>query len=183
MQTTVESTQAELLDFDNVVRLYWQCIYRFILASVRDVDTAQGLTQDCFMRSYSKRQLFRGQAGVKSWLMKIAVNLVHDYYRNRRLQFWRFLRASSTDPGDAGDHLPDRGISPEDHASLNEQVRVVWQTSRSLPEKQRTVFLLRFVEDMDLLEIAAATGMKEGTVKVHLFRAIHAIREKFGRSR
>ena len=41
---------------------------------------------------------------------------------------------------------------------------------------QRTVFLLRFVEDMDLLEIAAVTGMKEGTVKTHLFRALHTIR-------
>jgi RNA polymerase sigma-70 factor (ECF subfamily) len=45
------------------------------------------------------------------------------------------------------------------------------------------VFLLRFVEDMDLLEIAVATGMKEGTVKTHLFRALHAIRERLGRSR
>ena len=42
------------------------------------------------------------------------------------------------------------------------------------------MFLLRFVEDMDLLEIAAATGMKEGTVKVHLSRAVHAVRERIG---
>jgi RNA polymerase sigma-70 factor (ECF subfamily) len=41
------------------------------------------------------------------------------------------------------------------------------------------VFLLRFVEDMDILQIAAATGMKEGTVKVHVFRALQAVRSKF----
>jgi RNA polymerase sigma-70 factor (ECF subfamily) len=40
------------------------------------------------------------------------------------------------------------------------------------------VFLLRFVEDMDLLEIAAAMGLSEGTVKVHLFRALNSVREK-----
>jgi len=51
---------------------------------------------------------------------------------------------------------------------------------RGLSERQRTVFLLRFVEDMDLLEIAAATGMKEGTVKTHLFRALQAVRERMG---
>jgi RNA polymerase sigma factor (sigma-70 family) len=45
-----------------------------------------------------------------------------------------------------------------------------------LSGKQRTVFLLRFVEDMDLLEIAAVTGMREGTVKTHLFRALKSVR-------
>jgi RNA polymerase sigma-70 factor (ECF subfamily) len=40
------------------------------------------------------------------------------------------------------------------------------------------VFLLRFVEDMDLLEIAAATGLREGTVKAHLFRALEAVRRR-----
>ena len=42
------------------------------------------------------------------------------------------------------------------------------------------LFLLRFVEDMDLLEIAAVTGMKEGTVKTHLFRALRIVRERIG---
>ena len=66
---------------------------------------------------------------------------------------------------------------------MNEQVRIIWQASRHLPEKQRTVFLLRFVEDMDLQEISGITGMKEGTIKVHLFRALHAIRKRLGGSR
>jgi RNA polymerase sigma-70 factor, ECF subfamily len=183
MQATVERAQMELLDFEEVVRLYRQCIHRFILTSVRNADAAQVLTQDCFMRAYFSRESFRGQASVKTWLMKIAVNLVRDFSRNRRLQFWKRLSASSLSPSDVVDHIPDTAVSPEDQASLNEQVQIIWQTSRSLPDRQRTVFLLRFVEDMDLLEIAAATGMKEGTVKVHLFRALHSIRERLGRSR
>jgi RNA polymerase sigma-70 factor, ECF subfamily len=183
MQATVESVKAELLDFEQVMRLYWQSIYRFIRASVRNADAAHALTQDCFMRSYIKRESFRGQASVKTWLMKIAVNLVRDYERNRRLQFWKSVSASSASPDDVSDHLSAVAISPEEQASLNEQVRMIWQTSRRLPNRQRTVFLLRFVEDMDILEISAVTGMKEGTVKVHLFRAIHAIRERLGRSR
>ena len=57
-----------------------------------------------------------------------------------------------------------------------EQVEAIWRAAASLSERQRTVFLLRFVEDMDLLEIAAVTGMKEGTVKTHLFRAVQSVR-------
>jgi RNA polymerase sigma-70 factor, ECF subfamily len=181
MQATLESTRTELQDFEALVRLHWQCIYRFILASVRNADAAEALTQDCFLRSFSKRDSFRSQSSVKTWLMKIAINLVRDFCGNRRHQFWKRLRNSNVTLLDVTDSLPGAGTSPEDQALLNEQVQMVWHASQSLPNKQRTVFLLRFVEDMDLLEIAAATGMKEGTVKIHLFRAIHAVRERLGR--
>jgi RNA polymerase sigma-70 factor, ECF subfamily len=183
MQAAVESTREELQNFEEVVHLHWQRIYRFMLASVHDADAARTLTQDCFLRAYSRRGAFRGQSSVKTWLMKIAVNLVLDFGRNRRLQFWKRMNASGIDAGAMSNQLPDTAISPEDQVSLNEQVKGIWQACRSLPDRQRTVFLLRFVEDMDLLEIADATGMKEGTVKTHLFRALHTIRERLGRSR
>lgn len=181
MQAAVDSAQAELQDFDQVVRLYWPCVHRFVLVSVRDADVAHTLTQDCFLRAYAARRAFRGQASVKTWLMQIAVNLVRDFGRNRRLQFWKRLGASARGPGDVGDQLPDAAVSPEDRTLLKEQVQIVWQACQSLPARQRTVFLLRFVEDMDLLEIAAATGLKEGTVKTHLFRALQAVRERLRR--
>jgi RNA polymerase sigma-70 factor, ECF subfamily len=185
MQAIMECIQeeSELENFEEIVRIHWKRIYRFILASVRSADVAQSLTQDCFVRSYNSRGSFRGQASVKTWLMKIAVNLVRDFGRNRRLQFWKRLSLSSISPGEVSDCLQTAAISPEEQALLNEQVNIVWRASRRLPEKQRTVFLLRFVEDMDILDIADATGMKEGTVKIHLFRAIHAIRERLGRSK
>ena len=59
-----------------------------------------------------------------------------------------------------------------------EKIEAVWSAAAGLSHKQRTVLLLRFVEDMDILEIAAATGMKEGTVKVHLFRALQTVRTR-----
>jgi RNA polymerase sigma-70 factor (ECF subfamily) len=181
MQVAVESSRAELENFDEVVSLYWRCVHRFILASIRDADAAHSLTQDCFLRAYSARESFRGQANVKTWLLHIAVNLVRDFSRNRRLQFWKRLNAAAANPGDVDDHLPDAAVSPEDQALLKEQVQIIWQASQTLSGRQRTVFLLRFVEDMDILEIAAATRMKEGTVKIHLFRALQAVRKRLGR--
>ena len=76
------------------------------------------------------------------------------------------------------DWLADAHSSPESAAAARQQVASVWNAAESLPERQRTVFLLRFVEDMDILEIAAATGMKEGTVKSHLFRALETVRRR-----
>lgn len=176
-----ERPTTEIQDFDKVVQLHWPRIFRFVLTSVRDRDAAETLTQDCFFRAYKGRMRFRGDASINTWLMRIAVNLVRDFARNRRLQFWRRARSSGLDTADISHWLPDRGISPEAKALVKEQVKAVWNATEVLSDKQRTVFLLRFVEDMDLLEIAAATGMKEGTVKMHLFRAVHAIRDRIRR--
>ncbi|MGC2657762.1 MAG: sigma-70 family RNA polymerase sigma factor [Bryobacteraceae bacterium] len=174
------STPAVAEDLEAVFRLYKPKIFRFILASLRDQDAAETLTQDCFLRAYLARERFRGDCSLETWLMQIAVNLVRDHARNRRLQFWR--RAEKTGPKaqDVGSKLAGPDQSPELNAVLREQVAAVWNAAEGLPERQRTVFLLRFVEDMDLLEIAAATGMKEGTVKTHLFRALKSVRERIG---
>jgi RNA polymerase sigma-70 factor (ECF subfamily) len=55
-------------------------------------------------------------------------------------------------------------MSPEQIAVAKQQVESIWKVAGRLSRKQQTVFLLRFVEDMELLEIVAVTGMKEGTV-------------------
>jgi RNA polymerase sigma-70 factor (ECF subfamily) len=118
---------------------------------------------------------------VNTWLLRIAVNLVRDYGRNRRIQFWRRTFSSSINTHDISAWIPDRDVTPEAKTVIKEQVQAVWAATVALPERQRTVFLLRFVEDMELLEIAAATGLTEGAVKVHLFRAVQSVRKRVRR--
>lgn len=176
-----EGTNAQgLQDFDSLVRDHRPRIFRFLIASLRDRDTAENLTQDCFVRAYKARDQFRGSSSIGTWLMHIAANLVRDHEANRRLRFWRRQLRSDVDPNDVSDWIPDRNKSPEAMALAKEQVESIWKAAGSLTERQRTIFLLRFVEDMDLLEIAAITGLKEGTVKAHLFRAVQAVRLGMG---
>ena len=177
MTAAVESS-SELEDFDAVVRLNWQRVFRFALASLRDRHAAETLAQDCFMRAYRARASFRGEASVSTWLMQIAVNLVRDHIRDRRWQFWKRAGLTAVDLSTAARWIPDGGISPETSLAAKERLQAIWAATEALSERQRTVFLLRFVEDMELLEIAAATGLKEGTVKAHLFRAVEAVRER-----
>ena len=168
---------SQVEDFDALVRQHQPRVFRYVLASLRDRDAAENLTQDCFVRAYQARVKFRGDSSVGTWLISIAVNLVRDHATNSRLQFWRRARQTSIDASEAGEWLPDRNASPETATLARLQVQAVWKAAEMLSERQRTVFLLRFVEDMDLLEICAATGMKEGTVKTHLFRALEAVRD------
>jgi RNA polymerase sigma-70 factor (ECF subfamily) len=180
MATSMDTPIAELQDFERVVQTYWPRIFRFVLASLRDQDAAETLTQDCFWRAYRHRSRFRGDSSVNTWLVHIALNLIRDFARNRRLQFWRRTQRASVDAEAIMDWVPNRDVSPEANAVVKEQVAAVWAATKGLSERQRTVFLLRFVEDMDLLEIAAATGLTEGSVKVHLFRAVRSVRKQIG---
>jgi RNA polymerase sigma-70 factor (ECF subfamily) len=174
-----EPSVAQALDFEATVHLYGPRIFRFALASLRDRDDAETVTQDCFLRAFKAEASFRNECSIQTWLMQIAVNLVRDRLRNRKFQFWRRIRAVAC-PVDVLPELASAGSTPEKSAVLKQQLESVWRAAALLPEKQRTVFLLRFVEDMDILEIATATGMKEGTVKTHLFRALRSVRERLG---
>jgi RNA polymerase sigma-70 factor (ECF subfamily) len=173
-----ENPGNELDDFETLVRIHRPRIFRFLLASLRNRETAENLTQDCLIRAYQARERFRGASSIATWVMQIAANLLRDHQSNSRLKFWRHHLAPDTDIGDLARAIPDGQHSPEDLAAIGEQVAAIWSAAARLPERQRTVFLLRFVEDLDLLEIAEVTGMKEGTVKAHLFRALQAVRAR-----
>ena len=97
------------------------------------------------------------------------------------MQFWRRAGAVALQVETVGSKLPDGRSSPEISAQVNQELAAVWAAAETLPQRQRTVFHLRFREDMDLRSIAEATGMKEGTVKAHLFSAKRLIRERVDR--
>src|SRR5262245_18835060 len=138
---SMENPAAEFEDFDRVMKQYRTRVLRFLLASLGDMDVAESLTQDCFWNAYKSRKSFRGECSVNTWLMRIAVNLVRNHLRSRRIQFWRKAERLNTEQIH---QWADRSISPEERASVQEQVQAVWEAARTLSERQRTVFILRF---------------------------------------
>jgi RNA polymerase sigma-70 factor (ECF subfamily) len=173
----MDNPALEIEDFDRLVEQYRTRVLRFVFSSVRDMDLAETLTQDCFWRAYKSRHSFRGDCAMYTWLAKIAVNLVRDHTRSRRFQFWKKAERIQHDEIR---QWPDRGISPEQTASMNQQVQQIWEATKTLSERQRTVFFLRFVEEMDVTEIAVSTGLTPSTVNVHLVRAVQGIRKRLG---
>lgn len=166
-------------EFEEVFVRYQAQIFRFFLSLLRDRDAAETLTQECFLRAFRAWPSFRQEANPLTWLMRIAVNLTRDYWRNRKLQFWK--RAASVDVTDVSDWLPAHVATPEQNALAKQQVQAVWKAVEELSPRQKTVFLLRFVEEMELSEIAEATGLNLGTVKSHLSRGLEAVRTRVRR--
>ena len=175
-----EQAMLELADFDEVVRVYRPRILRFLLSSLTDRDAAESLTQECFLKAWSARHQFRGDSSLSTWLTRIAVNLMRDHLRSRSLRFWQKTRGSSLDVMDISDWVPDGRGTPESLAVARDRVAAVWEAVKSLSAQQRTVFVLRFVEELELDEIATTIGMNLSTVKSHLYRALAIIRERMG---
>jgi RNA polymerase sigma-70 factor (ECF subfamily) len=170
-------------EFAAVVVLHRPQIFRFLLSSTRDVDLAETLTQECFLKAHLNWSRFRGESSAMTWLMRIAINLQKDHWRNRRMQFWRQTQSHAVGLEEASEWLPSGERSAEQRLLAHERVRQVARVVEGLSERQRTVFLLRYVEEMELSEIARATGLSEGTVKVHLSRAVAKVRAEFGGKR
>jgi RNA polymerase sigma-70 factor (ECF subfamily) len=178
---TAEEIAAE--EFASVVARHRPQIFRFLLASTRDVDLAETLTQDCFLKAHRNWSSFRGESSALTWLMRIAINLQKDHWRNRRMQFWRHTQNNAVGLDEASEWLPSGERSVEQQLLARERVRQVSKAVQGLSERQRTVFLLRYVEESELSEIALATGLSEGTVKAHLSRAVARVRAALGGKR
>ena len=161
-------------DFETIVRENQRRIYHLLLALLRDSDEADNMTQECFLRAYRKLASYRGEAGIVTWLTRIAINLACDRGRNRRLGFWkRLLRGQ-----DSTVHtVMDNRRTPEESLLARERTGAIWSTIHRLPHKQRAAFVLRFAEEMSLDEIASAMDLDVGTVKRHLWHATRAVRQ------
>ncbi len=171
--TEAAMTEAE---FEVLVTEHQRAVYRVLYVMIRDHDEAATITQECFLRAYQARDSYRGEASARTWLVRIATNLAIDHIRNRRWQFWRRLLR----PRDGLPPRPAPTPSPERQLLAREEIENVWAAVNSMPARQRSVFVLRYAEDMSLEDIASTLDMEVGTVKSHLARAIASLRKRLG---
>lgn len=175
-----ETTLTELDDIEALDRVYRSRLLRFVAYSTGDLDLAETVVQDSLLKAYNGRESFRGDCSVYTWLAHIATNLVRDHQRTRRFQFWRKVQKTGPDLSELAGLLPSRESSPETQILARERAQQVSSALETLSEHQRSIFLMRFVEEMELQEICQATGMRTSTVKTHLHRAVKAVRLKLG---
>src|SRR5919108_3680325 len=99
-------------EFELLVGQHQRSIYRLLLGLTRDPDAAETLTQECFLKAFQNRNGFRGEASVKTWLMRIAINLAYDHRRSRRVQFWRKLFHRHSEAAAHPDATPVDSVEP-----------------------------------------------------------------------
>ena len=141
-------------EYNKCVDLYSDNIFRFVLKSVKDEDTANDLVQDAYMRLWQhvgKVEL----VSAKSYLFKIANNLVIDLYRKNKFV--------SSDP-----IQDDSMYYNHEYSDMKEHLD---RALDLLSDSQKTVLMLRDYEDYSYEEIGEITGLSESQVKVYIYRA------------
>ena len=156
---------------------HYRRLYRLSLSYLRDPDEALDAVQEIFVKAFQNAARWDGGAEVGPWLTRIAVNHSIDRYRRGR----RRLAAETPLDEEAGDRdarLTTRDPSPERRVLGREVGERIASALRSLPERQRAVFVLRHYDELALEDIARVLDMSLGTVKSSLHRAVHRMRER-----
>ena len=148
-------------------------IHRVALAIVRDEGEADAITQDTFVQAYTSLARFEGRSEFETWLTRIAINRSRDWLRRRR-----FVSLFSRDEDDREVVLEivDQRPDPERELTSRQLRAAIERAERSLSSQQKIIFRLRHYEGRALEEIAELLGLQSGTVRAHLFRAVHKIR-------
>ena len=155
--------------FELLMRRYNRLLFRLARGILRDDDEARDVVQAAYIRAYYHLEQFRGPAGFKGWLARIAVNEA----------LGRARRVSSIAEADrhmlSQTHLAD--AEPESAASSLDLLRILQAAIDRLPEDFRQVFMLRGVEQLSVAETAELLDIKAATVKTRFHRARQMLQE------
>lgn len=155
--------------YELLMRRYNRLLFRLARGIVRDDDEARDVVQAAYVSAYYHLYQFRGPAGFKAWLARIAVNEA----------LGRTRRAPALAEADDGVlALPDLlDVGPESAASSRDLLRLLQEAIDRLPEEFRQVFMLRGVEQLSIAETAEVLEIKPATVKTRFHRARRLLRE------
>ncbi len=153
--------------------------------AIKDEDAALDVVQDAMMRlaeKYGDKPLEE----LPMLFQRIMQNAIRDYYRRSKVRSLWITLFSSFSGGDdeddsdpletlAGDVESQYGETPHGQLEQSQTLAAIEEEITKLPARQREAFLMRYWEDMDIAETAAAMGCSEGSVKTHCSRATHTL--------
>ena len=167
--------------FQEIVRRYRNLITNFVYRMLNDYDRAVDLAQETFLRVFMNAERYQANYSFSTYIYRIASNLAISELRQRKRR--RLVPiptfTSDKDSGEVEIDLPDtRQTRADDSMIEDERRRAVGRAITSLPEKYRTVVILRDIEGKSYEEISEVLGLSDGTVKSRINRARNLLKEK-----
>ncbi len=169
--------------FDELYNRYSGMLRRFLFSLTWDQDTTEDYVQEVFVRLYRARDRYAPSGEFASYLFRIAKN----YYLSQCRKNGRIQEVSLSHE-DRNGHRPfekiraNERIEPEVHLMEEYRRWQIRQAIRSLPEKQKLVFVMSHLEEMKYEEIAEVLGVPVGTVRSRMFAAVQNLRAALHRA-
>ena len=159
-------------------RAFKQTVY-----AVRDDHAALDIVQDAMLK-LAEKYASRPVTEYPMLFQRILQNTMRDYWRRQKTRnLWTTLFSSfssNDEDGEERDPLEvlgseDTSDTPDTQVERSQTIAIIENALQELPGRQREAFILRYWEDMDVAETAAAMGCSQGSVKTHCSRAVRAL--------
>lgn len=174
--------QGDAKAFDTLVNRYASDIYGLLLRITEDTEEASDLTQETFLRALKSIKKFRGDADLRTWLFRIAIN-----QSKNRFRWWKRRKREKTVSIDApigdsetpmSDTISTDFANPEEKTLQNEREKFLFNALKELPDIYRETVVLCDIEGLSYEEIAHVLEINIGTVKSRIARGREELRKK-----
>jgi RNA polymerase sigma-70 factor, ECF subfamily len=168
--------------FDTLANRYASDIYGLVYRLTQDAEEASDLTQETFLSALKAIKKFRGEADLKTWLFRIAIN-----ESRNRFRWWKRRRRDVTISLDVtigesdtplSETFSSKGLNPEEKALRGEREKILREALNDLPDIFREAVVLCDIEGLSYEEIAQTLEVNIGTIKSRIARGRDELRKK-----
>jgi RNA polymerase sigma-70 factor, ECF subfamily len=158
--------------FENLYDKYHQDVFQFLIYMANDRQLAEDLVQEVYIRVLKSYKNFEGKSSEKTWLFSIAKNVAIDHFRKQKK--WKNRILEKFDWG--RQELKSDEPLPEEVTMANEEIQVLFKCLQNCSTDYRLVIIMRYLQELSIVETAEILGWTESKVKTTQHRAIKALR-------
>lgn len=165
--------------FDALVLRYQYKAVALAQSILRSQELAKDASQNAFVKAYFGLKNFKEGSQFKTWFFRITINEAKDTLRKEKSR-GLFKTQHETDQDEESEPIleliPSQTRSPKEEFEMKEEKEKLESAIRKLPEREREVFILRYLNDLSLVEIAEALNLAVGSVKAHLSHGLEKVK-------
>ncbi|ATP42162.1 RNA polymerase sigma factor SigW [Solibacillus sp. R5-41] len=164
--------------YADIVNLYQHKLYQVCYRMLGNKQEAEDIAQEAFIRAYINLHSYDQNRKFSTWLYRIATNLCIDRIRKKKPDYYLDAEVAGTEGLNMYSQIAvDEQLPEEAVEQMELQDRIQYEISR-LPDKYRSVIVLKYIEELSLLEISEILDMPLGTVKTRIHRGREALRKQ-----
>ncbi|XXM71598.1 RNA polymerase sigma factor SigW [Lysinibacillus sphaericus] len=164
--------------FAELVELYRDKVFQICFRMLGNRHEAEDIAQEAFIRAYVNIETFNQKRKFSTWLFRIATNLCIDRIRKKKPDYYLDAEVAGTDGLTMYSQVAADVQMPEDEVENMELQETIQKEISKLPEKYRSVIVLKYIEELPLQEISEILDMPLGTVKTRVHRGREALRKQ-----
>ncbi|MEK4145673.1 RNA polymerase sigma factor SigW [Robertmurraya sp. FSL W8-0741] len=164
--------------YAEIVEIYKDKVFQLCFRMLGNRHEAEDMAQEAFIRAYVNIASFNIDLKFSTWLYRIATNLCIDRIRKKKPDFYLDAEVSGTDGLTMYSQVPSDSALPEEEVESIELHETIQREIAKLPEKYRSVIVLKYIEELSLNEISKILDMPLGTVKTRIHRGREALRHQ-----